>query len=441
MDGRTRYARSGDLHIAYRTLGSGPIDIVVIEQWFSNVELERDVPPLARFNDRLASFGRVIMFDKRGIGLSDPVAMAALPSIEEWMDDLRAVMDATGSERAAVVASMAGGYLGSVFAATYPERTTALVLVDAFASFGPGDGFADEVARTGDLRRAVEDTWGHGMMLDVFAPDVADQAAIRSSWGRYERHSASPGTVLAMVQMISETDVRSVLPAIRVPALVIARSESPVPTRNSRYLADHIPSARFVEVAGRSSLIWAGDQDALIGEIQHFLTGVRPAPEPDRALATILFTDIVGSTDLAASVGDARWRAILDEHNRIVREQLERFRGREVKTTGDGFIAVFDGPARAIRCAQAVCVALSSAGVEIRAGLHTGEVELMGADLGGIAVHIGARILALARPREVLVSSIVKDLVAGSGVSFKDRGVQALKGVPGEWRLFAVAAP
>jgi class 3 adenylate cyclase len=440
VEGRTRYAKSGDLHIAYRTLGDGPLALIVVEQWFSNVEIATDVAPLARFYDRLSTFGRVITFDKRGVGLSDPVAMASMPPVEDWMDDLRAVMDAVGSERAAVIASMAGGFLACVFAATYPERTTALVLVDAFARFVRGDGysFGPDPGSIEDRLREIRSGWGEGTMLDLFAPDLAGDLATRNAWGRFERHSVSPGTALAMVPMINRTDIRSVLPAIRVPTLVLSRSESPVSPEHGRYLAENIPGAKYVEVEGRSSLMWAGDQDALVGEIQHFLTGVRPNRDPDRALATMMFTDIVGSTDLAASVGDGRWSAILAEHNRVVREQLERFRGREVKTTGDGFLAAFDGPARAIRCAKAISSAVHGAGVDVRAGLHTGEVELLDGDLGGIAVHIAARVSSHAGPQEVLVSSTVKDLVVGSGIEFDDRGTHALKGVPGEWRLFAV---
>jgi class 3 adenylate cyclase len=440
MEARTRYAKSGDLHIAYRTLGVGPLDIMLLEQWFSNVEIERDVPPLARFHDRLADIGRVIVFDKRGVGLSDPVPTTSLPPIEEWMDDLRAVMDAVGSERGAVVASMAGGFMASVFAATYPERTTALVLVDAFARFTRAADYpwGDDATTTGDRLSAFEG-WGNGMMLDLFAPEIAHDAAVRNTWSRYERHSVSPGTALAMVQMIGATDVRSVLPAIRVPTLVLAHAQAPVPPGHGRYLAEHIAGARFVELEGTTSLMWAGDQDALVAEIQHFLTGVRPAPEPDRALATLMFTDIVGSTDRAAEVGDARWLAILDEHNRIVRTQLDRFRGHEVNTTGDGFLATFDGPARAVRCAVAIVDAVRDAGVEVRAGVHTGEVELLPGKVGGIAIHIAARVSAKAGAGEVLVSSTVKDLVVGSGIAFDERGEHVLKGVPGEWRLFAVA--
>jgi len=277
-------------------------------------------------------------------------------------------------------------------------------------------------------------------MLPLFAPDLELDTALRESWGRFERHSVSPGTALAMVRMIDETDVRSVLPAIRVPTLVLARSHGTVSPEHGRYLAERIPQATYVEVPGRNNLIWAGDQEIILAEIQDFITGVRPVPDPDRVLATIMFTDIVGSTDHAASIGDARWRDTLAEHNRLVREQLKRFRGREVKTTGDGFVAVFDGPARAIRCADAIRSAMTTIGVRIRVGLHTGEVELLEGDLGGIAVHIGARVSAHAGPGEVLVSSTVKDPVVGSGIEFEDRGAHSLKGVPGRWRLFGLSA-
>jgi class 3 adenylate cyclase len=277
-------------------------------------------------------------------------------------------------------------------------------------------------------------------MLQLFAPGLADDAAVRESWGRYERHSVSPGVAEAMVRMIDATDVRAVLPAIRVPTLVIARADSPVPPEHGRYLAEHIPGARYVELPGATSLIWAGDQDATVGEIQQFITGARASAEADRVLATLMFTDIVGSTDLAAAIGDARWRDTLSEHNRLVRQQLERFRGREVKTTGDGFLAMFDGPARGIRCARAIRTALESVDIGVRAGLHTGEVDVEGVDLGGIAVHIAARVMAMAGPGETLVSSTVKDLVVGSGIEFDDRGAQELKGVPGSWHLFAVTS-
>jgi class 3 adenylate cyclase len=428
----TRYARSGDLFIAYQTVGDGPIDVVLVDQWFSNVEALWDVPPLARLIERLSSFSRVILFDQRGVGLSDPVAISALPSLEEWMDDLRAVLDAVRSERAAIVGAMAGGFMATVFGSTHPDRTSAAVLVDSFAS--PWRTGLDQPSRWAQ----IQDRWGTGVMLDMFAPSVADDVGLRLAWARYERQSVSPGAALAMIRMLEETDIREVLPAVRVPTLVLARTDGPIPPSNGRLLADAIPDARFREVPGIDSLIWAGDQETMVGEIQEFLTGVRPPPEHDRVLGTVLFTDIVGSTDRASALGDERWRSLLAEHNRIVRRQLDRFRGREIKTTGDGFLAIFDGPARGIRCAAAIVEEIRPLGVEIRAGLHTGELELLGDDIGGIAVHIGARVGALAGASEILVSSTVKDLVAGSGIEFEDRRTRELKGVPGEWRLFAV---
>ena len=441
MASTTRYAKSGDVHIAYRTLGSGPVDVVVAEQWFSNVEIEREVRPLARFNDRLAAFARVIRFDKRGVGLSDPVPATALPTLEEWMEDLRAVLDDIGSERAAIVTAMAGGFMACVFAATYPDRVRALVIIDGFARLTRADdypwGLSADQARV--TIEAFESAWGTGMMLDLFDPDDADDVALRESWGRYERHSVSPGTAAAMVDMINATDIRGILPAIRVPTLVVARSDTPVESAHGRYLAEHIPGATYVELPGSGSLLWSGDQDALLREIEHFVTGSRPAPRHDRVLATVLFTDIVGSTDRAAEIGDARWRELRAEHDQLVRRALDRFEGREVKTTGDGFLATFDGPARAIRCAQAIHEFLGAIGVDVRAGLHTGEIDLVDGDVGGIAVHLGARVMAAADAGETVVSSTVKDLVVGSGIEFEDRGEHDLKGVPGTWRLFAVS--
>ena len=437
----TRYAKSGDVHIAYRTLGSGPVDVVVAEQWFSNVEIEREVRPLARFNDRLSAFARVIRFDKRGVGLSDPVPATALPTLEEWMDDLRAVLDDIGSEKAAIVTAMAGGFLACVFAATYPDRVSALVLIDGFARLTRAEeypwGLTADQAR--DLIQAFESAWGTGMMLDLFDPDDADDVALRESWGRYERHSVSPGTAASMVAMINATDIRGILPAIRVPTLVVARADTPIESAHGRYLAERIAGATYVELPGRGSLLWSGDQDALLREIEHFVTGSRPAPRHDRVLATVLFTDIVGSTDRAAEIGDTRWRELLAEHDQLVRRALDRFEGREVKTTGDGFLATFDGPARAIRCAQAIHEFLRAIGVDVRAGLHTGEIDLVDGDVGGIAVHLGARVMAEAEAGETVVSSTVKDLVVGSGIAFEDRGEHHLKGVPGTWRLFAVS--
>jgi class 3 adenylate cyclase len=437
----THYAKSGNLHIAYQLIGEGPADLVLVDQWFSHIDAQWDVPPVAWLLERLASFSRLLMFDERGVGLSDPVSIDSLPSIQEWMDDLRAAMDAAALERATLVANMAGGFMASVFAATHPDRVSALVLVDCFARLleapdYPAGAPADEPSRT--IVR-METQWGRGFMLDWFAPSMADDARLREAWGRYERTAASPGTVQAMLQMIYGTDIRQVLPTIRVPTLVIGRGGGER-IAHSRYLAGHIPDAKYVELAGVDSLLWAGDQDAMVSEIQEFVTGVRPIPEPDRVLATVLFTDIVGSTQEAARLGDSRWRDLIHAHNAVVRRELDRYRGREVHSTGDGVLATFDGPARAIRGAVAISEAVRALGLEIRAGLHTGEIELLGNDIGGIAVHIGSRVSSMAGPREILVSSTVKDLVAGSGVEFEDRGLHDLKGVPGPWHLFAVTS-
>jgi class 3 adenylate cyclase len=441
MENSTRYAKSGDIHIAYRTLGSGPVDVVVAEQWFSNVEIEREVRPLARFNDRLSSFARVIRFDKRGVGLSDPVPTTALPTLEAWMDDLRAVLDDIGSDKAAIVTAMAGSFLACVFAATYPDRVRALVLIDGFARLTRAEDYAWGITeeRSREIIEAFGSTWGTGTMIELFDPDDADDVALRESWGRYERHSVSPGTATSMVDMINATDIRAILPAIQVPTLVVTRTESPVDPAHGRYLAERIAGATYVELPGRGSLLWSGDQDALLREIEYFVTGSRPAPRHDRVLATVLFTDIVGSTDRAAEMGDARWRELLAQHDQVVRRALDRFEGREVKTTGDGFLATFDGPARAIRCAQAIHESLRPIGVDVRAGLHTGEIDLVDGDVAGIAVHLGARVMAEAGSGETVVSSTVKDLVVGSEIVFEDRGEHHLKGVPGTWRLFAVA--
>jgi class 3 adenylate cyclase len=437
----TRYAKSGDVNIAYQVIGDGPGDIVLVDQWFSHVEAMWDVPPLARLLERLARFSRVLVFDKRGTGLSDPVPITSLPSIEEWMDDVVAVMDAAKSQRAALIAGLASGFMAMTFSATYPERTSALALVDCYARFGqapdyPWGGSAEELARRVD---AVRERWGKGLMLDEFAPSAAADSYLRPLWSRYERVCASPGSALAMVRMFNETDVRHVLPSIRVPTLVVHRAEAVrIASAHSRYLAEHIAGARYVEVPGIDNLIWAGDQDAISAEIQEFITGVRPAPEPDRVLATVLFTDIVDSTKLAAELGDRRWTDVLRRHDAAVRSELERFRGRKIKNTGDGVLATFDGPARAIRCAAAIGMGVRPLELEIRAGLHTGEIELSGEDVQGIAVHIGARVAAMAGSGEVLVSSTVRDLVAGSELEFEDRGTHSLKGIPGEWRLYAV---
>ncbi len=444
MTPETRYARRGPLHLAYQVLGSGPPDLLLLDQWFSHMEAQWDVPPLAEFRERLASFGRLIMFDKRGSGMSDPVPTSELPTVEQWMDDVPAVLDAVGSEKAAVITNLGGGIMATTYAAAHPERVSSLILVDCFARIlaAPDFTIGIQPEQADDtLDETDRDAWGRGMMLDRFAPSVAHDDGLRRSWSRYERFAASPGTAATTVRSIWVSDVRAVLPAIRVPTLVIQRADGRgVIAEQGRYLAAHIPNAKYVELPGIDSLIWAGDQDALVAEIQDFVTGIRPMPTPHRVLATVLFTDIVGSTRVAAAMGDDRWRALLEEHYRLTRQQLDRWGGRAVKTVGDGILATFDGPARAVRCSVAIRDAVRTLGLEVRAGLHTGEIELEGDDIAGIAVHIGARISALAQGGEVLVSGTVRDLVVGSGLEFVDRCTHELKGVPGEWRVFALAS-
>ncbi|MDQ3881376.1 MAG: adenylate/guanylate cyclase domain-containing protein [Chloroflexota bacterium] len=443
MRPRTRYARSGDLHIAYQTVGDGPLDVVVVDQWFSNVDAQWDFAPLAEVLTRLSSFSRVIVFDKRGTGLSDPVSIDALPTLEEWIDDMRAVLDAVASERTALVSGIGASLVTLLFAATYPGRTSALALIDPYArvSWAPDYRWGRPLDQLSADLEGLRASWGtQGGLLNVLAPDLLHDRALVEAYLRYERQSASPGAARAMIARLYESDVRHVLPAIRVPALVVSRRDATrIGPVHGRYIADRIPAARYVEVAGNENVIWAGETASILAEVEEFLTGARPAPEPDRVLATILFTDIVESTTRAAELGDTQWRALLDAHHGIVRSALARFRGREIKTTGDGFLATFDGPARAVGCALSIRDELAAAGLAIRSGLHTGEIELIGDDVGGIAVNIAARISAMAGAREVLTSSTVKDLVAGSGLAFEPRGSHRLKGVPDEWRIFAAS--
>jgi class 3 adenylate cyclase len=436
----TRYAKSGDLHIAYQVVGEGPA-LVVSDQWFGNVDAQWEFPPMRRLLQRLASFARLVLFDKRGTGLSDPVPMRTAPTLEEWMDDLRAVLDAAGIDRAAVLCGVGATYMGVLFAATYPERITSLVVVNGYARMArtPDYPWGRSQKEIGDYVERVQRAWGKSATLEFLAPSVAEDEEIRRTHGRYERAWASPGAYASLTSVREENDVRHVLPAIRVPTLIIHRSDSRfAPRDGGRYLAGKIPGARYVEVPGIDTYMWAGEIEPILGEVEEFITGTRRPPETDRVLATVLFTDIVGSTERAAKLGDAAWRQVLEQHDELVRGELRRFRGREIDTAGDGFLATFDGPARAIRCAEAVLEGARGLGLEIRAGLHTGEVELAGEKVRGIAVHIGARVSAEAAPGEVLVSSTVKDLVAGSGIEFEDRDTHPLKGVPGEWHLFAV---
>ena len=434
----TRYARSGEINIAYQVVGDGPFDLVFVPGFISHLDLQWADPRIARFLGKLASFSRLILFDKRGTGLSDPVAAPA--PLEDRMDDVRAVMDAAGSERAALFGLSEGGQMSILFAATYPERTRALVLCGTFATatLDPDDNpggqrWVDAYERV----RAMADHWGEGRTLAVMAPS-ANSESDRIGRGIFERSAATPQMVRTLIDMVVETDVRDLLPSIRVPTLVLHREEEFVPVECARHLAEHIPDARLVVLPGMDHIPFYGDADGYAEEIEEFLTGARRPPSSDRILTTVMFTDIVGSTERAAALGDARWRELVGRHDELVRAELECQRGREVKTMGDGFLATFDGPARGIRCASAIADQVGTLGIEVRAGLHTGECELVGDDICGMAVNIGARIGALAGANEVLVSSTVKDLVVGSGISFSDRGARELKGVPDEWRIFAV---
>jgi pimeloyl-ACP methyl ester carboxylesterase len=436
----TRFARSGDAHIAYQVVGHGPPDLVYVPGWVSNVEVNWGEPLYARFLTRLTSFARLILFDKRGTGLSDRVPDRELPTLEQRMDDVRAVMDAAGSERAALFGVSEGGPMSALFAATYPDRTVALVMYGSYARRRRAAdhpwGQSDEDLSS--FLREIEEDWGGPVGRASRAPSVADNRDFMQFWSSYLIQSASPQAALTLARMNAEIDIRPILSAIRVPTLILHRDgDRVVETENARYLARQIPDAKLVVLPGEDHLPWVGDQDAVIDEIEECLTGVRSGPSLDRVLATVLFTDIVDSTRKAAELGDARWKELLMAHDARVRSELSRFRGVEVKTTGDGFLATFDGPARAVGCALAITDAARSLGIEIRAGCHTGEVELIGDDLGGISVHIGARVAALAGAGEVLASSTVKDLVVGSGLRFDDRGFHELKGVPGRWHIYA----
>lgn len=437
----TRYAKSGDIHIAYQVIGDGPRDLVIVPGFVTHIEHLWEEPLAERFYNRLGSFARVILFDKRGTGLSDRVAVQDLPTLEERMDDVRAVMDAVGSERAALLSISEGGAMCLLFAATYPERTHALVLCGSYArrSWAPDYPWGDTAEMNQKGLDGVESGWGGPVWIEKRAPSLADDARFRQWYAMQYRLGASPGAALALLKMNVDIDVRDILPTIRVPTLILhRRDDRTIDVEHGRYLASHIPGAKYVELDGMDHIPFVGDADRVIQEIQEFLTGARPASEPDRMLATILFTDIVGSTERAAAIGDHRFRDLLEQHHAIVRREFVRYRGNEVETTGDGFLATFDGPARGIRCALAAGDAVRQLGIEIRAGLHTGEVEVIDNQVGGLAVHIGARVAALAGPSQVLVSGTVKDLVVGSGIRFADRGSHLLKGVPGEWHLFAV---
>jgi pimeloyl-ACP methyl ester carboxylesterase/class 3 adenylate cyclase len=440
MQRETRYAKTVDgVHIAYQVIGDGPVDIVVAIGWVTNIDAMWEEPSLAKFLTRLSSFGRLLLFDKRGVGLSDRVPESQLPTQEMRMDDIRAVMDAAGSDRAVIFGISEGGPVSMLFAATYPERTLALVV------FGTSALFDLEVDQ--EYIEDVENSWGtielaQKQLREWAAPSAVDDTRLARWLASYMQRSASPAAAIALERMNRGLDVRSALPAIHVPTLVIGRTDdSDFTIDDVRAIADAIPGAQMVELSGVDHFFFVGDQDSILDAIERFVGGVRAEEaEFDRVLATVLFTDIVDSTAMSATSGDRAWNEVREGHDRLVRASLARFRGREIKTMGDGFLATFDGPARGIRCARSIVDGVRPLGIEVRAGLHTGEVSFQGDDVAGIGVAIGARVGAKAEPSEVLVSQTVKDLVAGSGIRFEDRGLHALKGVPDEWRLYAVSA-
>jgi len=438
----TRYARSGGVHIAYQVFGEGDLDLVLVPGFTTHVELLWEHEPTARFLEGLASFARVINFDRRGSGLSDPVVAA--PTLEQRMDDVRAVMDAAGSERAALVGISEGVPMSILFAATYPQRVLALVCSGGMARSTYAEDYPWGTHVQALVESAVElilPHWGDGSIIEVSSPSQAGDPQARAFYGRLERATASPGMLAALSQMFLDLDVREIVPSVHAPALILHRTRDRlVNVHHGRWLAEHMPNARMVEFEGDDHTFWYEGAEEWLGEVQEFLTGARAVPDADRVLATVLFTDIVDSTRTATELGDQRWRSVLEAHQRAVRDALTRFNGREVKSTGDGFLATFDGPARAIQCAGAILQSSEASGIGIRAGLHTGECEVMGDDIGGIAVHIAARVSAHAKPGELLVSRTVKDLVAGSGIQFADRGAHSLKGVPDTWQLYAVEA-
>ena len=437
------YTRSGDVNIAYQIVGSGPLDLVFVHGWVSNLDWAWQDPGYMRTMERLASFSRLILFDKRGTGLSDRVPLDALPTLEQRMDDLRAVMDAAASERAALFGFSEGGPLCALFAATFPERTSALVAYGSYARWVCTDDYPwapTREAHERGMERIARD-WGKPFAPEIFAPSLCRDERFLRSWASFLRNSASPAAALALYRMNIEIDIRAVLPTIQAPTLILHRTgDRLVHVGCGRYLAEHIPGARLVELAGEDHLLWANENEDILGETQEFLTGVRHVAETERVLATVLFVDLVASTEKTADLGDRRWHDLLAAFLTAARNAINAHRGREIDTAGDGVFAAFDGPARAIRCACSIRAIAATLGLRARAGLHTGECHLLGEKISGIAVHTGARVMAEAGPGEVLVSSTVKDLVAGSGLCFTELGTRTLRGIPGEWRLFAVAS-
>ncbi len=437
--GPIRYAENDGVSIAYSTFGEGPIDLIFVSGFVSHLEILPELPQAQRFFDRLSSFCRVICFDKRGMGLSDRDAGAY--TLEAVSEDMIAVLDAAGAPSAAVFGVSEGGSAATMFAATHPERTTALIEFATYARMAVAPDYPQgtEIDALRAFLAIMEKEWGSPALLKLWAPSLAEDEEAGRWWARLLRNGSAPGGIEELAQMYEQIDVRPLLPLIRVPSLIMWRAgDRMIRPALSKVVAEGIPEAKSVELPGDDHIVVAGDQEAVLGEIEEFLTGRRSGPPAERALATVLFTDIVGSTERAASLGDLRWRRMLEEHDRISRREIERQRGQYVNSTGDGLLASFDGPARAISAAAEIGRALEPLDLPIRAGVHTGECERIGEDLGGIAVHIGARVSSAAEPGEILVSQTVRDLVVGSGIEFADRGVRDLKGVPGEWRLYAV---
>jgi class 3 adenylate cyclase len=440
---RTRYATTDGGMVAYQVIGEGP-DLIYLPNWTSHVELQWEEASYARFLHGLASFSRLICFDKRGAGLSEHLPFTALPTLEQWMDDILAVMDAAGSQRTAILATDVGGMLGVLFAATYPERVSHLILIDAYSRVLQGEGYdvgvPPEYAER--FHGLLEGGWGDPDArgwIDVLAPGAAADQRFRSWFSRLERFSGTPALAGAMSRVCAAWDLRPVLGSVPTPTLVMHhQSRRNIRPAHGRYLAEHIPDARYLELPGEDALVYRDNASLVISEVRGFVTGVREAPESDRVLATVLFTDIVSSTEQAAELGDRRWRDLLDAHDREAESRVLEHRGRIVKSTGDGVLATFDGPARAIRCAQAISRQSGDLGLRIRAGLHTGEVEVRGADISGIAVHIAARVMSAAHADEILVSRTVRDLVTGSGLSLESRGSHQLKGLEEKWELYAL---
>jgi len=440
MQPATRYTQSDGVSIAYQVHGEGPIDLIFVSGFVFHVELVWDYPPVARTFRRMASFARLILFDKRGQGLSDRPSRP--PTLEESMADVDAVMRAAGSERAVLFGVSEGGPMSAMFAATHPDRVESLVLYGTYARLLRAPDYPQGLppALLDRLGEMLMEEWGGPVGLQTWAPSAEGDPGFADWWARLLRQGTSPHGAIDLLDLYRELDVRPVLASIDVPTLVLhRRQDRMVRADHGRYLAEHIPGSRYVELPGEDHLLWAGDPDSVLDEVEEFVVGSRRAREPERVLATVLFTDIVGSTGRAADVGDRVYGDLLESHHRVIRRQLEVHRGSEIKTLGDGFLALFDGPARAIRCALAIHEAVGELGIELRAGVHTGELYSREGDVSGMAVNIGARVSALAGPGEVLASNTVRELVVGSGLEFADRGSHDLKGVPGPWRLFAVS--